>query len=227
MAQMDKVTVTGLAAIVVITIVTSYTTLAELAMFAGWDHNMAWLFPAALDVLALVACRVWLSPDYSAAARSYAKWVTLIGSSLSVAGNGVGHLASTGHLQANLWLVVAVGSVAPASLAVVVHLASLATTPVPGRKARHKAAEVAPAQPRQQAEDRIVPGPAKPRPRPKPKGNAPEDFEALLAKAREINAAHRAEHGTAISRNKLRFQMGIGQKPATELIKKLQEEEAA
>lgn len=226
MAQMDRSVATGLAAIVAITIVTSYTTLAELALFVGWSEGMAWLFPAALDALALVACRIWLSHSYPAASRSYAKWVTLIASALSIAGNGVGHLASTGHLQPDLWLVVAVGSVAPASLAVVVHLASLVTSPVPGRKARHKAADTSSAKP-QPAEARVVPGPAKPRPRPKPKGNAPEDFDALLVKAREINAAHRAEHGTAISRNKLRFQLGVGQNTATELIKKIQEEEAA
>lgn len=227
MAQMDKVTATGLAAIVVITIVTSYTTLAELAMFAGWDHNMAWLFPAALDVLALVACRVWLSPDYSAAARSYAKWVTLIGSSLSVAGNGVGHLASTGHLQANLWLVVAVGSVAPASLAVVVHLASLATTPVPGRKARHKAPEMPAAKP-QPAEARIVPGPARPKTeKPKPKAKQQRTDAELLVEARDADRAYRAQSGKPISRNRLRGALAVSQDKASELMEQLKSEEVA
>jgi hypothetical protein len=224
---MDKSVAAGLAAIVAITIVTSYTTLAELALFVGWSEGMAWLFPAALDALALVACRIWLSHDYPAASRSYAKWVTLIASALSIAGNGVGHLASTGHLQPDLWLVVAVGSVAPASLAVVVHLASLVTSPVPGRKARHKVAEPAPAAKQQPAEDRIVPGPAKPRAKPKPKDKAPADFETLLAKAKEINVAHRAEHGTGISRNKLRIALTVGQDKATELIEQIKSEEVA
>lgn len=212
----------GLAAIVGITIVTSYTTLAELARFAGWGEYMSWLFPAALDLLALVACRIWLSPSFPAHARTYAKWVTMVASGLSVAGNGVGHLASTGHIGPGLLLVVLVGSVAPASLATVVHLASLASAPVPGRKARHKVVEQP--KPAEQASDTTTSKPKAEKAKPKPKQSTAGD---LLAEARAANDAHRAEHGKPISRNKLRVQLGIGQGTATDLIKQLDEDEVA
>lgn len=223
--RVDSVAI-GLAVIVAITIATSYTTLAELALFAGWGERMAWLFPASLDVLALVSCRIWLSAKYPPAARSYAKGVTIGASALSVAGNGVGHLASTGHIGASLWLVVAVGCVAPVSLTVVVHLTSLANNPVPGRKARHKAAETTVTATKQErVEDRIVPGPTKPKnEKPKPK-STPHASRDLFAEAQEADREHRQQYGTGISRNKLRAAIGVGQGTASDLIERLKEEE--
>lgn len=222
--RIDWWTRAGLALIVGITIATSYTTLAELSRFAGWGEYMSWAFPAALDLLALVACRIWLSPSFPAHARSYAKWVTMVASGLSVVGNGAGHLAATGHIAPGLLLVVLVGSVAPASLATVVHLASLASAPVPGRKARHKVAE----QPKPKDEvGETTETTSKPKTeKPRPKAKQPHAGRDLLAEAREANEAHRAQHGTDISRNKLRVRLGVGQGTASDLIDQLKGEVA-
>lgn len=224
MAKVDWWTRAGLAAIVGITIATSYTTLAELARFAGWGEYMSWAFPAALDLLALVACRIWLSPSFPAHARAYAKWVTITSSGLSVVGNGVGHLASTGHIGPGLLLVVLVGSVAPASLATVVHLASLASAPVPGRKARHKVAEQP--KPKDQAsettEDVSKPKPEKTKPKPK-QSTAGRD---LLAEAREANRQHNEQYGQNISLNRLRPALRISRSKASEIHRLLMEEVA-
>lgn len=223
MAKIDRWTVAGLGSLVAITIVASFTTLAELARFAGWSDDLSWLFPASIDVLAVVACRIWLSPLFPSHARTYAKWVTLVASGLSVVGNGVGHLAATGHILADLWLVVLVGSVPPASLAAVVHLAVLASAPVPGRKARHKAAETTQAKPKEATTSTTAP--TKPK-ADKPKAKQLSAGRDLLAEARAANDAHRAEHGTDISRNKLRVRLGVGQGTASDLIDQLKEEVA-
>lgn len=223
MAKVDWWTRSGLALIVGITIATSYTTLAELARFAGWGEYMSWAFPAALDLLALVACRIWLSPTFPPHARTYAKWVTMIASGLSVAGNGVGHLASTGHIAPGLLLVVMVGSVAPASLATVVHLASLASAPVPGRKARHKVAE----QTKLKDETgQTTEAPSKPKAeKPKPKAK-PSTARDLLAEAREANRLHNEQYGQHISLNRLRPALRISRGKASEIHRLLMEEVA-
>lgn len=225
-AKIDRWTVAGLGSLVAITIVASFTTLAELARFAGWGDDLKWLFPASIDVLAVVACRIWLSAAFAPHARNYAKWVTLVASALSVVGNGVGHLAATGHIAAGLLLVVLVGSVPPASLAAVVHLAVLASAPVPGRKARHKAAETT-TQRAPEKTDAETESTSKPKAeKTKPKSKQSTAGRDLLAEARAANEAHKAEHGQAISRNKLRMQLGVGQGTATDLIKQLEEEVA-
>lgn len=223
-AKIDRWTVVGLGSLVAITIVASFTTLAELARFAGWGDDLKWLFPASIDVLAVVACRIWLAATFAPHARNYAKWVTLVASGMSVVGNGVGHLAATGHIVAGLLLVVLVGSVPPASLAAVVHLAVLASAPVPGRKARHKVAEQTKAKDESGETAETI---SKPKAeKPKPKAKQPTAGRDLLAEARAANEAHKAEHGTDISRNKLRVRLGVGQGTASDLIEQLREEVA-
>lgn len=215
----------GLGSLVAITIVASFTTLAELARFAGWGDDLKWLFPASIDVLAVVACRIWLSATFAPHARNYAKWVTLVASALSVVGNGVGHLAATGHVAAGLALVVLVGSVPPASLAAVVHLAVLASAPVPGRKARHKVVVEQP-RPKTEPAEAAETAPKPKTEKPKAKAKQSSAGRDLLAEARAADAEHRNEHGIGISRNKLRVRLGVGQGTASDLIKQLEEEVA-
>lgn len=216
--KLDKLTGAGLALIVAICMVTSYTTLAELAQFAGWDEYMSWLFPAALDVLSLVACRIWLSPQHATGARTYAKWVTLVAAVLSVIGNGVGHLTSTGHLGQSLLLVVLVGSVAPAALVTAVHLTSLAKAPVPGRKARHKQADRV-----EHAPDAVDSAESKPaeekresKPTTKP---GPRVDDLMVQKAKRLDDEHQEKHGRPISRDKVREALGTSNEKAGEALR--------
>src|SRR5690242_19010763 len=101
----------------------------------------------------MTACLVWLDASAPKKARRYAAWMTWIAAGLSVLGNGAGHLASTGHLLQGLLLVLLVGSVPPAALAVTVHLIVSVS-----QQAANPARPVRDAAPVPAQQDRIVPG---------------------------------------------------------------------
>lgn len=125
---------TGLAAVALAAIVASFSTLAHLAEAVGWDGFTSWLLPGCIDALALASGRVWLSTHVAPSARRYARAVTLAAIAVSVLGNAVGHLLTAGYLTPNgaagVVLVILVGSVPPAALGAVGHLAALAGTPL-------------------------------------------------------------------------------------------------
>src|SRR5882757_9174886 len=106
----------GLTVVTVAAVAASFSTLAGLAAFTGWGERLSWLLPASLDALGMTACLVWLDGAADEKSRHYARWMTWIAAGLSILGNGLGHLASTGHVAQGLWLVVLVGAVPPAAL---------------------------------------------------------------------------------------------------------------
>lgn len=218
----------GLTVVCVAAVVASFSTLASLAEFTGWDPAASWLLPLALDALGMTACLVWLDASAPKKARRYAAWMTWVAAGLSVLGNGAGHLASTGHLQQGLVLVLLVGSVPPAALAVTVHLiVSVTTTGKPARPVRDASPVPAP-------QDRVVPGPApKPSPKPKPKvevksgpgpvksgpDSAPTVDDLLLQKAR-----HLWDERGPLTRDALKDEFKIGTGKATTLLAVLKSE---
>jgi hypothetical protein len=222
----------GLTVVTVAAVAASFSTLAGLAAFTGWGQRLSWLLPASLDALGMTACLVWLDAAAPVKTRSYARWMTWGAAGLSILGNGVGHLASTGHLTQGLLLVVLVGAVPPAALATTVHLIVLVSSP-------EKAALVPDAAPVPAPEQRVVPAPAKPKPSPKPKveaksgpapvksgpDSAPVVDDVLLQRARHADRDHAAKNGgRPISRDALKDELKIGTGKATELLAVLKSE---
>lgn len=214
----------GLTVVCVAAVVASFSTLASLAEFTGWAPWASWLLPLSLDALGMTACLVWLDLSAPKKSRRYAAWMTWVAAGMSVLGNGAGHLASTGHLQQGLVLVLLVGSVPPAALAVTVHLIVSVSTPAkPARQVRDAAPVPAPAQ-------RIVPGPAKPKPSQKPKttksgpgpvksgpDTGPDDL--LVQRARHADEEWQKEHGKPIPRDEARKVLGVSNEKTGEALR--------
>jgi hypothetical protein len=220
----------GLVVVCVAAVVASFSTLASLAAFTGWGERSSWLLPASLDALGMTSCLVWLDGKAPERARRYAAWTTWVAAGLSIIGNGVGHLAATGHLSQGLLLVVLVGAVPPAALATVVHLIVVVTTTSPVAISEPIAA-APPAAAEVKVQD--APGPAKPKttkPRPKPKAKASpvrdRSDEDLMAEAREANRLHHEQYGQPISLNRLRPALRISRSKASDVHRLLMEEVA-
>lgn len=220
----------GLTVVTVAAVAASFSTLAGLAAFTGWGHKLSWLLPASLDALGMTACLVWLDTAAAEKTRTYARWMTWGAAGLSIVGNGVGHLASTGHLAQGLLLVVLVGAVPPAALATTVHLIALVSSPQPKAVPVPDAAPV-PA-PVTQPSQRVVPDPAKPKPAKKaapkpPQDEAVDDFD--LQRARHANRDYEAANdGKPITRDALKAALApCGTTKATALLLALKKEREA
>ncbi|HEY3559681.1 MAG TPA: DUF2637 domain-containing protein [Kribbella sp.] len=185
----------------------SFDHIHHLARIAGESAHGALLYPLTLDGAVAAGAAVVLSGHpFPRSARLAARWLLLIGLLTSSAANflaGPSIEAKVGG--ALLPLLVMIGAEV---------ISAPAAEPAPAVK-RPK---VKPAV-EQQAET-VVEKPKPDKPAAKVKSAGDRD---LLAEARAANAAHEAEHGAPISRNKLRMQLGIGQGPATKLIKQLEE----
>jgi hypothetical protein len=196
----------------------SFSTLAELAAASGWKSG-DWLLPTSIDALGAMSCWVWLTPIYSPAARSFARRTTFTVILVSVIGNGVGHVVSSGMLPAGVLLIVLVGAVPPSSLAAVIHLLVLVTAvPVPD-------AAPVPAAPAP-AKKKAAP---KPTPKPSPVKSGPESGaevdDVLMQRARHADRDHQAKNGgRPISRDALKDELKIGTGKATDLLAALKKE---
>ena len=222
----------GLTVVCVAAVVASFSTLASLAEFTGWGAWASWLLPLSLDALGMTACLVWLDPSAPKKSRRYAAWMTWSAAGFSVLGNGAGHLASTGHLQQGLLLVVLVGSVPPAALAVTVHL--IVSVSAPGKSpsrpmVRDAAPVLAPERP-------AVPVPAKKAAAPKPKAPSPAKSgpesgpvvdDVLMQKARHVADEYETKHGKQPSRDDLKTELGVGTTKATVIAAALKKEREA
>jgi hypothetical protein len=225
----------GLTVVCVAAVVASFSTLASLAEFTGWAPWASWLLPLSLDALGMTACLVWLDPSAPKKSRRYAAWMTWIAAGLSVVGNGTGHLVSTGHLAQGLLLVVLVGSVPPAALAVTVHL--IVSVSAPGKLPRQvRDTAPAPALPSSPA-----PSQGKPKTQSKPRARATSQGragagpalrtegkadEVEIQRARHADREYRAANGgKPISRIALKNALGVGTEKATVLLAELKKEE--
>jgi hypothetical protein len=118
----------GMAVVAVTAIAASFTTLIHLALWVGWDGRIAWLLPLCIDVLALASGRVWLSTYASLEARRFARAASFATIGVSILGNATGHIVAMDNRSViKVVLAIIVGSIPPAALAVVGHLATLAT----------------------------------------------------------------------------------------------------
>lgn len=221
-----------LALVCVAAVVASFSTLASLAAVAGWGERASWLLPVCLDALGMVACRSWLSTRDPAPARRFAKLIVLWTVILSVVGNAAGHLAGTGHLSQGIILVILVGAVPPAGLAVGMHLAVLRNAvpdaaPVPAAKLEKLA----------DTQDRKSKPPPKktatPKPSPKPapvesgvkSGLDSGEVDAVtLQRARHLDEKHQQEHGRPIGRDALKIALECGTTKATAVAAALKKE---
>jgi hypothetical protein len=219
----------GLAVVCVAAVVASFSTLAALAEFTGWGSTASWLLPASLDALGMTACLVWLDAAAPKKARRWAAWMTWVAAGLSIVGNGVGHLASTGHLEQDLWLVLLVGAVPPAALATTVHLIVLVSAP---GKSAAKVRDAAPV-PATEQQAAPTPSPAKKAAAPKPPSpkspvkSGPESGpvldEVLMQRGRHLWDRYAAE-GKHVTRDALKTELEIGTGKATPLLAALKKE---
>lgn len=217
----------GVGLVFAAAVVASFSTLAELAKAAGWDDRAAWLLPTCLDALGMAAARVWMSPGKPAAARSFARRLTLLAVVLSVAGNAAGHMVASGYVRPGLLVVMLVGAVPPASLAAVVHLVVLTRGPVPARRA--KVAAVAPEPVTAPAPPKVaqpVARKAKPTAKRQPQGDWVPD-ELTMQKARHADTEHRATNdGKPITRDALKKALHLSSDRASKVYAVLTQERA-
>jgi len=221
----------GLTVVTVAAVAASFSTLAGLAAFTGWGERLSWLLPASLDALGMTACLVWLDSAAAEKTRTYARWMTWGAAGLSIVGNGVGHLASTGHLTQGLLLVVLVGAVPPAALATTVHLIVLVSSSEPVPDAAPVPAEESVPLP---VPTKVVakPSPKKPpakRAAPKPSPSPDETVNDVeLQGARHADRAYRAANDNKpITRDALKAALApCGTTKATALLAALKREAA-
>lgn len=133
----DVVTWAGLGVVGVTAIVWSFTALSDLAQrvgvtsavplpWPGWVLQVSWGLPITVDVLALVATRVWLrgvAPDEAVRYARRAAWGAI---AATIAGNAY-HGLLAGSWRVDALIVSAVPAVV---IGVIVHLAVLAGRPV-------------------------------------------------------------------------------------------------
>jgi hypothetical protein len=104
--------------------VLSFSALNDLAILCGFHEHLAWLLPVVVDAGAGAGCLVWLA-HRPGAGRQFARTLTWVLLTSSVAGNAVVHGLSAYGLAAPWWLVVMVSAIAPAVLGAIVHLSVL------------------------------------------------------------------------------------------------------
>lgn len=131
MNKRDPFVLVGLGLVGVTAIGASFTTLMGLAAWVGWHGwQMQILLPICVDVLAIVSGRVWLSNSMIPEARRFARGVSFAAIGISILGNAVGHIVTMHDASTvKIGLAIVVGSLPPAALAAVGHLATLATMP--------------------------------------------------------------------------------------------------
>jgi Protein of unknown function (DUF2637) len=227
----------GLTVVTVAAVAASFSTLAGLAAFTGWGERLSWLLPASLDALGMTACLVWLDGSADRKSRDYARWLTWVAAGLSILGNGVGHLASTGHLSQGLLLVVLVGAVPPAALATTVHLIVLVSSPSPVPVPVAAAVPVPDAAPVLAAKPKPTaakPGKPKTAPRPKPSPtpvksgpeSGPKVDDLTIQKARNLDHEYQAKHGKPIPRDEAQKKLGVSNEKTSEALRLAREEVA-
>lgn len=129
MNKRDPWVLLGLGLVGVTAIIASFGTLMGLAAWVGWQGwGMQLLLPFCLDVLALVSGRVWLSASMTVEARRFAQTVSMTAIGISIVGNAVGHIVTMHNASVvKVTIAIIVGTIPPAALAAVGHLATLAT----------------------------------------------------------------------------------------------------
>ena len=224
-AKRDPLVFAGLTVVTLAAAIGSFGALRGTALLAGWSPDMSPLLPVTVDATAVVASRVWLSPDTSAEkARRFARAVALGAIAVSLLGNGIYHLAQAGYLRPGVWLVIGAGGISPLALAVVAHLAVLrgaVPEPDPAEERAVPAAPVpgVPAVPQLTPTPRVAPVQRQQpriRQRPTPAASEPA-WDELVTAARGVDTRTRQATGRPAGIAKLRTELRVGQARAQQL----------
>ncbi|MEV4056805.1 DUF2637 domain-containing protein [Amycolatopsis sp. NPDC049688] len=182
--------------------VSSFSGLRSLAAATGWPGALAPLLPLTIDAYAMTGTRVWLSGrTRSAEARGFARWNAILAITLSLVGNAAWHLVAAGTVQLGWPIVVCVGAVPPAVLGLLSHLAVLR-----GQNAEDAALTDRPDEDQRQDDGTMV-----------------DEDARLLEAARAADAAHRAEHGKAITRDELRKVLHVSTERTSHILRLLRQ----
>jgi hypothetical protein len=248
-ATRDHWVALGLLVSAVAAAVSSFDGLRSLAVATGWSEWQAPLLPVTIDAFALSAIRIWLlGSAVSARARRLARAGAIGAVLLSLSGNGVWHLVSAGLVPVHWVVVLVVGAVPPVVLAVIVHLASVrslaasedgravlrdvpavredgtetgGTVPESGSTGPDADSSV-PVSERTGAEA-AEPVPSTASPSLTVRRYTTED--ELLTASKATDARHREQYGKPITRDQLRRELRVGGQRATEVLRRLREEE--
>lgn len=120
------VTWVGLGLVLAAAAVLSFSALRDLAVQCRIPEPLAPLFPVCLDAGLAVSTRVWLSRRANPDAERFAAWLTWSLLACTVVANATHQGLAASGVVAPWWLAVLVGSVPPATVGAVVHLAVLA-----------------------------------------------------------------------------------------------------
>jgi hypothetical protein len=217
--QRDGWVMVGMAVAAASAATASFTGLRGLALAAGWPDRLAWLLPLTIDAYAMTSTRVWLAPGRSRRGRGYAQANAIGAIGVSILGNAVYHMLSTGLLTVAWPIVVSVGAVPAAVLGLTAHLHALRAVESEENDAESGTQDG--------TESGTKSGPL-PRPRTRSRRRTKRRTEdELLAAAREADADYRAGNdGRPITRDALRSARRIAGPRATELRRQLATESA-
>jgi hypothetical protein len=115
----------GLVIVTGCAIVLSFSGLYELAILCAFPWMLAALVPVLADAGAGLAADVWLDASVAKPVQRYACFIALSLISASVLGNATAHLLAFLGIAPPWWVVVLVGSLAPAVVAANLHLYAL------------------------------------------------------------------------------------------------------
>lgn len=211
--------------------VSSFAGLHALALSTGWHPWAAPLFPLTVDCYALTAVRVWLARSTrSGRARRFARANAVGAILLSVVGNATWHLVAADLVTVTWVVAVLVGAVPPVVLGLVAHLAVLRTQDdEQDRDGTAVPLAVPPGRREAPGTKGTVPSPGSTDPAPDKMVPAPRRYTTeneLLTAARTADARHRDRYGRPITRDQLRQELRIGGQRATEVLRRLREEDA-
>jgi hypothetical protein len=100
----------------------SFSALHSLALGAGIDRSLAWMFPVCVDTLAIVASATAVALQPGGRRITWSPWaVVLIFLAVSIAGNAQ-HAYSSQHITVSTHIAVAVSAVPPVALGLALHL---------------------------------------------------------------------------------------------------------
>lgn len=195
-------------------VVASFLALTSLAAWADWPGLSAILLPIMVDSLGGACLVVWLRPGFPAAARSLARRWALTAVIASAAMNAVSHTVTASGSAWRIGLVVTIGAMPPLALAALIEVAVRITGPLPTRNRVEKSRPVVEGsgQAKLEASPELPSEPA----RPLHAVNSVHDVD-LVAKARDLDAAHQAQHGRGISVEALRKELGVRKATAAEI----------
>jgi hypothetical protein len=231
-ARRDSWVALGLSVSALSAAVSSWAGLYGLSLATGWHPWAASLFPLTVDCYALTSVRVWMARSTrSGRARRFARANAVGAILLSVVGNATWHLIAAELVTVTWVMVVLVGAVPPITLGLVAHLAVLRTQDDGEDEAVLRNVPAVPEYESGAVPEltRTVPEPQRTIPGSDPSSTSSRRYaseDELLETARTADTAHRRQYGRQITRDQIRRELRIGSQRATEVLRRLRDEQA-